>query len=434
MLDDILSVLREASTDGWAVTDEKKHGWEFYFIRHNLDQNRSVNTEHINVTVYKKSADGKYLGNATEEIPPDAGLQEIKVTVDALIRRAGLIRNPVYALRKPADLSGQAEKAADSTDRNAEDFIRTLASIDETPTEDINCYEIFSDYIEKRLVTSTGIDLTEQYPSSMAEVVVNARNAAHEIELYRMYTSGSCDSAALQQDITKTLSYAKDRLLTEPTPEVSDMPLLLSTADAVQVYQYFAERSGAGLIYRKVSDWKKGAPIAENVRGDRITLTARQSLPNSSRNFLFDEEGAPIRDEVLIEDGILKNIWGGQMFSGYLGIPDTFILSNFEVSGGTRTEEELRQGRYLEVVEFSDFQVDATTGDIFGEIRLGYLHDGGTVRIVTGGSVSGSMLQAASAMQMSSERRRFDNVLIPSVTVLSDGITFTAAKTAAADH
>ena len=115
------------------------------------------------------------------------------------------------------------------------------------------------------------------------------------------------------------------------------------------------------------------------------------------------------------------------MFSSYLGLESSFIPSNFEVSGGTRTEAELRKGPYLEVVEFSDFQVDAMTGDIFGEIRLAYLHDGEKIIPVSGGSVSGSMLEAAGALQASEERVLYGNWLIPAVTKLPS-LTVTGAE------
>ena len=57
-------------------------------------------------------------------------------------------------------------------------------------------------------------------------------------------------------------------------------------------------------------------------------------------------------------------------------------------------------------------------GDIAGEIRLGYLHRGGTVTIVTGGSISGSMNEAMKDMRFSKERVQYDNRLIPAVTLL----------------
>ena len=38
MMDIILEELKKASPDGWEVTDTETLGWEFYLIRHKLDQ------------------------------------------------------------------------------------------------------------------------------------------------------------------------------------------------------------------------------------------------------------------------------------------------------------------------------------------------------------------------------------------------------------
>ena len=121
---------------------------------------------------------------------------------------------------------------------------------------------------------------------------------------------------------------------------------------------------------------------------------------------------------MIIEDGVAVNQYGSRQFSQYLGLADSFIPGNFAVSGGTRRAEEIRTGRYLEIVEFSDFQVSPLSGDIFGEIRLGYLHDGDRVTVVEGGSVSGTMLDFAKDLRMSLEQKQYNNMLIPEVTRL----------------
>ena len=97
---------------------------------------------------------------------------------------------------------------------------------------------------------------------------------------------------------------------------------------------------------------------------------------------------------------------------------DSFIPSNFAVSGGKYNEKELRSGQYLELVEFSDFQVDSMTGDLYGEIRLGYWHDGNSVIPVSGGSVSGSMLELTGNMFLSRETHQYYNWQIPAATLL----------------
>ena len=89
--------------------------------------------------------------------------------------------------------------------------------------------------------------------------------------------------------------------------------------------------------------------------------------------------------------------------------------------------EALRSGDFLEVVEFSDFNVDSITGDIAGEIRLGYLHQGGKVIPVSGGSVSGSVPELISGFRFSAESRQYNNFLIPAVTRIQ-GVTVTGAE------
>ena len=115
------------------------------------------------------------------------------------------------------------------------------------------------------------------------------------------------------------------------------------------------------------------------------------------------------------------------MFSQYLGLEDTFQTSNVVVSGGTKSEAELRSGKYLEIVEFSDFQVDSINGDIFGEIRLAYWHDGEKTVPVTGGSVSGDLKEALKDMYMSVNTRQYGSYVIPSVTRL-EKVTVTGVK------
>ena len=200
--------------------------------------------------------------------------------------------------------------------------------------------------------------------------------------------------------------------------------MLFSTADACEIYSYFADRLNAAFVYRKMSDWEIGQSICPSFRGDRLSLSAVRELPNSSANRLYDSEGAPIRDVPLLENGVARHYLGSRMFSSYLGLEDSFIPTNFTVSGGTEKEAELRRGPFLEVVEFSDFQVDAVTGDLFGEIRLGYWNDGEKTVPVTGGSISGSMLSLVENMRLSSETVQYNNWSVPSVTLLK-GVSVT---------
>lgn len=410
-------LLQESSADAWQIVDTRTDGWEFYFIRHNLDQNRVRDTQHMKITVYKKNKDGTLIGSASQEVWPTATEAEAKAIIEHLLDESKYVSNPFYTLNGPSE---NTEPVPVDVRRNARDFINAMNQIPETETEDINSYEIFTDCVERRILNSNGLDVTDVYPKSFLEVVVNARNGEHEIELYRSYDNGECDSGMLNSDLSRTMAYGRDRLSTVATPTLGkDIPVLLAGKDSVKIYSWFAAQADTALKYQKLSMCEEGKPVLEGAIGDKVTLKARKSLPNSHRNAAHDEEGALVRDETLIEEGILRHFEGNRRFSSYLNIQDSFIPGNYEVCGGTKSEAELRNGRYLEVAEFSDFQVNGATGSIAGEIRLGYLHDGTDVKIVSGGSVSGNIRECAGNMQMSEEQVQYGNWLVPSAVVLS---------------
>lgn len=423
----ILDLLKKSGADGWAVRDEIRTGWEFYFIRHRLDQNRVRDTEHITLTVYKAfEEEGKqFLGSASAELAPTATEAEAEKLIRSLLFEAGLIRNPAYALNPPCGEPAAMQEP--DVKAIAGDFLRAMRSVEEDESADINSYEIFTDSVCRRLVTSTGIDVTDVYPASMAEVVVNARDEKREIELYRMYRSGSCDAAGLKANVAETLRFGRDKLRAEKTPALGRCDVVFSTDDALQLYGYYIDRMSAGMIYQGISDCEIGKRVAEDQGGDALNVRAVRTLANSSHNGAFDAEGAPVRDMTLISGGVAEHFYGSQMFSQYIGLKDSFIPGNFVVEGGESTAAELRTGRYLEIVEFSDFQVSPMNGDIAGEIRLGYLHDGESVTVVEGGSVSGTMRELGGAMRFSKEQKQYNNYLIPAVTRLY-GVSITGAE------
>lgn len=420
-LEQLLRILKSSGADAWEVADINEWGWEFYFIRHKLDQHRTKAVDSFSVKVYRKLDDGQFLGSASAAVAPDASEEEMKRIVDGLYRDASYVKNPFYTLNKPA---GETAEESVPTDMKAVcgDFLRAMQSVPETETEDLNSYEIFVSEIRRRFLNSEGVDVTSVYPSSMVEAVVNARKDGHEIELYRLFHSGTCSREQLTQDLTEALTYGRDKLVTSPTPSLGRADVVFSTDPARELYSYFIDRLSAGMVFRGMSDWKIGDVVAP----ENMMVEAVKALPNSSKNTPWDAEGAPIRDLTLIDHGKAAAYWGSRQFSQYLGLESSFSASNFSVSGGTESAADLRTGDYLEVVEFSDFQTDPITGDIAGEIRLGYLHQGGKVTPVSGGSVSGNVKELLDGFRFSEETRQYDTLLIPAVTRIQ-GVTVTGA-------
>jgi len=426
-IDMIKELLEKSGAFAWRITDTVTKGWEFYFIRHSLDQNRSKDIENIQITVYVLSDDKKSVGTASADMGPDETGEYVELTIRDLIYQAGLVQDAYYELKAPAYSEAPALEEADINKISSE-FIDTMKNVEEDDEAFMNSYEIFVSSITRRIITSTGIDVTEKYPVSLLETVVNARNREQEIEFYNLYDSGLCPKDDIRKNIASTMKHGKNRLDAVKTPSLDKYDVVFSSDDAVRIYEFFKDALDIAYICMKYSPLEKDKEVAPGIKGDKVTMKAVKNLPGSSQNREVDSEGSPIRDEVLMEAGIPKAFHGSTRFSYYMGEKDTFILSNYEVSGGTYSSEELLKGPVLECVYFSDFQVDTLTGDIFGEIRLAYLHEAdGTVKPVTGGSVSGNLRMLMMDMKMSEERTRYDNALIPTYTRLS-GVTVTGAK------
>lgn len=426
-IEQIKELLEKSGAFAWRITQTKTKRWEFYFIRHDLDQNRSADIENYQITVFVKSDDGKGVGSASAEMGPDETPEYVELTIKDLLFQASLIKDAYYELKAPAALPESEETDVD-LNRISADFMDTVKKLPETDEVFMNSYEIFVSDVKRRIVTSTGIDVTEKYPVSLLETVVNARNSEHEIEFYKLYDSGTCMKKDLTADLGKTFEYGPARLSAGKTPSLGKADVLFSGEDAVRIYEYFKDGLDCAFIHMKYSSFKKGEPIAEDITGDKVTLKTLKFLDGSSMNMLTDPEGTPIEDRTLMEEDIPKSFHGGTKFSYYLGEKNTFIPGNYEVSGGTKTAEELKKGPVLECVFFSDFQVDTMSGDLFGEIRLAFMHEAdGSVRPVTGGSISGNMKEFVKSMKMSTDRSRYDNALIPSYTRLSD-VTVTGAE------
>ena len=416
MFEILKAKLEALGADAWELTELHEKRWEFYFIRHELDQNRYVNTLTYEVKILKSIEDGKFIGSASGEISPTLSDEEIDKNLSELLSRAGLVKNKPYSITsKP--ITAMPETKEIDVSEIAESFLEAVRAVKETESEDINSYELFVSEKRKRFLNSNGVGYTCVYPGSMLEIVINARREGHEIELYRAFRSGSCDKEKIEKDVKSALRVGRDRLNAVATPELGNIDVVFSTSDAVSLYEYFLDNLSAGFKVRGMSDWEAGKPICEELSGDKLSFEVLSRLENSSYDYPVDDEGREIEDRFIIRDGVAEGYWGSRQFCEYLGIESSDVL-NFRCTGGTKTEDELRSGDYIEPVEFSDFQVDSVSGSVAGEIRLAYLHRGGETMIVTGGSVSGDMSETIKTMAMSRKLKQYNYAVIPEITRL----------------
>ena len=92
-----------------------------------------------------------------------------------------------------------------------------------------------------------------------------------------------------------------------------------------------------------------------------------------------------------------------------------------EVEGGSLSYSDLKKEPYIEIVTFSDFQMDILTGDFGGEIRLANYYDGEKVIPLTGASLSANIFDIHNDFYLSKEVVQKDNYIGPKALMYKNG-------------
>ena len=109
-------------------------------------------------------------------------------------------------------------------------------------------------------------------------------------------------------------------------------------------------------------------------------------------------------------------MFGGNRFSQYLKVTPTGNLGLIEVEKGNTSIKDLKEP-YFECVSLSGLQVDLFTDYIGGEVRLGYVHENGEIKPVTGISISGKISEILKDMILSKETTIVDNYSGPKLAL-----------------
>lgn len=400
---------------GWKINYTHTIGNEAYFIKNSLDMCRSKNVEKYEVTIYRKFEENEntYLGSYSFFVHPTMTENDILSSVDEAFYASIFVKNKYFPLVIPSDY----EKTKTTSNFQAFDFDHLLADIagsilegDTVENSSLNSFEVFINKIDTRLITSTGIDYSSTSYSAMVEYIVNSSGVVEEIELYDRFEFATYDKNEIKNRIIDQLKISKDRGNAKQTPDLGKFNVILKDESVKSVLGYFDFQTNINSVYQKFSCIKLNQSIQrDDAACDRISLTKVPTLKNSTHSLPFDEDGVIIKPVKVIENGRVRNLHGSSKIAYYLNHPVVGIIPNCKFSTGSKSVSEFKKEPYLEVVSFSDLQVDHLVGTIGGEIRLAYYFDGKKVIPVTGGSVSGNILDIVNDLKLSSESVSLNN-------------------------
>lgn len=413
----LLSTCQEIA--GFRIIEHKVEAGELFFVKKELDMNRVKAVHHFAVTVYKDFSEHniKYRGSATANLHPTMNEEEIKQVIADLSFAAGFVKNQYYPLPQPAATDGQPPLSNFASHPISHWLPKITEAVFKNDIQSQGCLnscELFLDKVYTRVINSEGIDSSFEGYKGQLEFITACQGKSEEIELYKNLLFAGYDAQAIAGEVAEMLALCKERACACPTPAVKKHTVLLTGEPVEEFLQYYTAKASAHSVYNKLSEAKLGENIQGlNVKGDLINLLLDPSLENSTDSAPFDEDGFPLKPAVLYENGILKKYWGDVRHCHYLNVEPTGMIHNIVVQGGKKSVTAMKQAPYLELVAFSDFQMDSLTGDFAGEIRLGWYFDGTRTIPVTGGSISGNIKEMQEEMYLSSELQKNNNYLIP---------------------
>jgi len=431
-LERLLAALRTFPGTDWLIRQTTVRRLESYNIGCRNEMEREVRTVTLALTLYVDfNEEGKsYRGSYVMEVRPGWSGEELRKAIAEGIFAAGFVKNPRYPLVEPA--GSQTEAGDRSGKERLPDLARCLADLQdafhsvrpESGNGRISYSEFFLTDGRVRILNSRGVDAAFSSRTLYAETAVHVGPQDGETEIFESYGMSVEDplraAEILKERLAALFAVAEQKFHAEKNRAEGKVNILLSGECLARFFGYFRTCTDAQMIYQKLSPLEPGRPVQEG--GDPITLTLEPELPGSSLSRPFDEDGLALKPRTPIRDGKFLEICGNTRFAGYLGIAPSGAIANIHVTGGTASVEELKKEPYLELVSFSDFQMNPITGDFGSEIRLGFFFDGTATVPVTGGSISGSMAEAMKGLRMSRQERQYDNFLGPE-TVCVKGVS-----------
>ncbi len=378
---------------------------EWFFIQEKLDQTRLKEVSYTTVKLFVDNLEDKTRGNAEITIYPTHTQEEIKELIHEGVLSAKLIKNEFYTLPVETELVYYQNVKENIVESGLEiiDFIFETAK---QAKGDVNSFEVFVNHNTIEMLNKNGLHLKYSNQDCYLEVIVNAKTQTQEIELYKEYHFGSLNKQSLANQFNALFTEAKDRAKASPTPKLEVADLILSNDNVESLLGVYENSTNAAALYNQMSNFTVGQDLQEKATGDKIEMTMLSYLEGSIYNAPIDGNGVILKSSKVIENGVFLKTWGDARHAYYMGIEPTGQLRNVSFKGGKQSIKELEAKDGLEVLDFSSFIVDDSTGDFSGEIRLGYTIKNGIKTAISGGSISGNLLLLHNQLYLSKEIQR----------------------------
>lgn len=408
----------KTNVDEFKIIDQKTTSTELFFIKDELQMNRGKDVEKTTVVVYKNfEKDGaKLKGSSATVLAPTMTVDEISEAIDIAALAASFVTNEFYDLESPTNETAPeiiSKFSEGNMIDNISNLVTDLYKENNQFGSFINSTEFFINKQKIRIVNSNGIDVSYTKFDGEIELITENSDGNEAIESYDVIKFSDYNPETIKGLIDDSMRFAGLRAKAIPMPNVENLPVILDGIAAKDIWSYYTFGASASAIYNKLHDNKIGDNLQGETTEDKVSISLVPVLENSSANTYYDANGTYLKEIEVLHKGVIKNLIAGKRFSYYLDVPCTGDVRNTIVNSGTKSIDNMKQGPYLELLKFSDFQMDPMTGNFGGEFRLGIYFDGEKEIPVTLGSISANIKEVQTTMQLSTETAKENNFYGP---------------------
>jgi PmbA protein len=349
-------------------------------------------------------------------VPPG---QEPGPAIEFAVRAAQRTRNPIYQLPTPAALPDvptiDAEIVADPSSVVRDLHGRLMQASARQTAARVTLAEWFAEHEETHLVNSRGIDAKQAHTQLDLEWIALAGQGHDRVDTTFDMSRRRLADLDVEGEWERVALQTADRERAEASPSYVGPVVLRGNAVGMFLNSgTIATLTSGKARFARISHWEPGVSVFRGeVQGDPLTLWATRTIPYGDHAARFDDEGLPGQRTLLIDKNIFQTYCASQRYATYLSVPATGAAADLEVPPGSTPEADLLSGPYVEVVTWSWFSPEPTTGDFASEIRLGYVVDGAQRRPFSGGLLVGNVLDALANVRWSAETGFFGSYLGP---------------------
>lgn len=397
-IEEIKSILGTTDVSDYEIIDVTKESSELFFVLKKLELNRSVNTETLNIKVYKDVDDQR--GSSTVVVTSADNSDTLKNKIDSAIQKAQAALNPYFPLVDKEDTVNHTSNIDASLNDIALEVSEAILKADHYDKGWINSTEIFVSKVNRKFLNSKGLSQEESKFCVEFEIIPTWSGKNEEYELYLYYQNNEVNTEDITKQVEEILTLSKYRSEAVNFNDVSiekDIPVLMyGEMNDLLVDSVFNDDTSYQSVVTKSSHYSINDVISDN----KFDVTLKAEIPGVFNSKQFDNHGVSLNEVKIIEEGKLISNHGDIQYGHYAGVDKpTGSYSVMEINA--EGVDVLKQPHLL-VDYFSAPQYEMS-GYFGGEVRLARYFDGEKYIPVTGLSVSGKIFEALKDIQFSKE-------------------------------